>query len=333
MDLYGKDLITMCDWKRDELDKVLNLAREVKKDRFSTKFTNLLKDKTFLMVFYNPSLRTRISFEAAMTELGGHSQFLEPSKMRVKLLEVEGETVKDSASVMTRYAHGIGIRILEDAVEKYGDGDILLREYAKYCNVPIINMADDIYHPCQALSDIMGVTEHLGDVKGKKLLMMWGYSPKMRSWCSIQSNLLISSRFGMNVTLAHPEGFGLDPNIIQTCKDYASESGGSFEITHDLKEAFEGADVVYSRNWMSSKRYEIGDEAEKASYEKHRDWRCTKEFMKLTNDAYFIHPMPVDRENEVDDEVVDSPNSIIYDIAENRLHVQKAIMILTMSKQ
>ena len=332
MDLYGKDLITICDWKIKELEKVLSLAREVKKYRFSPKYTNLLKDKTFLMVFYNPSLRTRISFEAAMTELGGHSQFLEPSKMRVKLLEVEGETVKDSASVMTRYAHGIGIRILEDAVEKYGDGDLLLREYAKYSNVPIINMADDVYHPCQALADIMGVSKHLGDVKGKKLTMMWGYSPKMRSWCSVQSNLLISSRFGMNVMLAHPEGFDLDPNIIQTCKDYASESGGSFEITHDLKKAFEGADVVYSRNWMSHRRYEIGDEAEKASYEKYRDWRCTKEFMKLTNDAYFIHPMPVDRGNEVDDEVVDSKKSIIYDIAENRLHVQKAIMILTMSK-
>ncbi|MBU2598219.1 MAG: ornithine carbamoyltransferase [Actinobacteria bacterium] len=332
MSLYGKDLITICDWKKDELDKVLNLAKDIKKNRFSPKYINLLNGKTFLMVFYNPSLRTRISFEAAMTELGGHSQFLEPGKMRVKLKGIEGETVKDSASVMARYAHGIGIRILEDAVEKYGDGDLLLREYAKYSDVPIINMADDVYHPCQALADIMGVSEHLGDVKGKKLIMMWGYSPKMRSWCSIQSNLLISSRFGMNVTLAHPQGFDLDPNIITTCKKYALESGGSFEITHNLEEAFKGADVVYSRNWMSSKRYEIGDEAEKASYEKYKDWRCTKEFMKLTNDAYFIHPMPVDRGNEVDDEVVDSPRSIIYDIAENRLHVQKAVMILTMSK-
>ncbi len=332
MDLYGKDLITICDWKMEELEKVLSLAREVKKDRFSPRYLKMLEGKTFLMVFYNPSLRTRISFEAAMTELGGHSQFLEPGKMRVKLRGIEGEIVKDSASVMTRYAHGIGIRILEDAVEKYGDGDLLLREYVKYCNVPIINMADDVYHPCQALADIMGVSEHLGDVKGKKLTVMWGYSPKMRSWCSIQSNLLISSRFGMNVTLAHPEGFDLDPSIIQTCKDYASKSGRSFEITHDLKKAFESADVVYSRNWMSSRRYEIGDEAEKASYEKYRDWRCTKEFMKLTNDAYFIHPMPVDRGNEVDDEVVDSKKSIIYDIAENRLHVQKAVMILTMSK-
>lgn len=332
MSLYGKDLITICDWKKDELDKVLNLAKDVKKNRFSPKYTKLLEGKTFLMVFYNPSLRTRISFEAAMTELGGHSQFLEPGKMRVKLKGIEGETVKDSASVMARYAHGIGIRILEDAVEKYGDGDLLLREYAKYTDIPIINMADDIYHPCQALADTMGVTEHLGDVKAKKLLMMWGYSPKMRSWCSVQSNLLISSRFGMNVTLAHPQGFDLDPNIIKTCKDYASKSGGSFEITHNFEEAFKGADVVYSRNWMSFRRYEIGDEAEKASYEKYRDWRCTKEFMKLTNDAYFIHPMPVDRGNEVDDEVVDSKKSIIYDIAENRLHVQKAVMILTMSK-
>jgi len=332
MDLYGKDLITICDWNMDDLQEVLNLAKELKKDRFSSKYTSLLKDKTFLMIFYNPSLRTRISFEAAMTELGGHSQFLEPSKMRVKLLEVEGETVKDSASVMTRYAHGIGVRILEDAVEEYGDGDLLLREYAKYCNVPIINMADDIYHPCQALADIMGVTEHIGDVKGKKLLMMWGYSPKMRSWCSVQSNLLISSRFGMNVILAHPPGFDLDPNIINTCKEYSSISGGSFKITHELKEAFKGAAVVYSRNWMSPKRYEIGDKAEEASYEKYKNWRCTKEFMKLTNDAYFMHPMPVDRGNEVDDEVVDSKRSIIYDIAENRLHVQKAIMILTMSK-
>lgn len=324
--LFGRDLITTQEWSLPELQYILELAHQMKKKRFNHPLNNCLYKKTFLMLFYNPSLRTRQSFEAAMTDLGGHAQFLEPAKMRVQMRGVRGEIIKDSARVMSRYGHGLGIRCLEDAVEKYGDGNKVLREYAKYASIPVINMADDIYHPCQGLADIMGVEQHLSRVKGKKLLLMWGFGHKIRSWCSVQANLLISSRFGMDVTLAYPEGFDLDPKIIKICEENAKKAGSKFEISHNLRQAAKGADVVYSRNWMSPRFYQIGKEKELALCDQHKDWICDKDLMKLTNNAYFIHPMPVDRGREVTDEVVDSPRCIIYDIAENRLHVQKAIL-------
>lgn len=331
MNLYGKDLITTQDWEKEWLDGTLALAKEMKKHRYEEPYTRILKDKTFFMFFYNPSVRTRQSFEAAATELGGHAQFLEPKAMRLKSKEKAGETVEDAAKVMSRYGVGLGIRILEDSIEQYGDGEALLREYAKYASIPIVSMAHDKYHPCQGLADLMGLQEHMGDVKGSKITMMWGYSSMVRSWSSVQEDILLLPRYGMNFTLAYPEGFDLDPEVIEIAKKNAEASGAKFEITHDRFEAVKGADVVYSRNWMSPKRYIIGKEEEQKLALQYKDWRLTSELMKLTNNAFFIHPMPVDRGNEVDDDVASGERSIIYDIAENRLHVQKAIMALTMA--
>jgi len=331
MDLYGKDLITTQDWEKEWLDEVLALAREMKRHRFEKPYTEILKDKTFFMFFYNPSVRTRQSFEAAATELGGHAQFLEPKAMRLKSKEKAGETIEDAANVMSRYGVGLGIRILEDAIEQYGEGDALLREYAKYSSIPIVSMAHDKYHPCQGLADLMGLWEHIGDVKGVKITMMWGYSSMVRSWSSVQEDILLLPRYGMNFTLAYPEGFDLDPEVIETAKKNAEKASAKFEITHDRFEAVNGADVVYARHWMSPKRYAIGKEEDQKLALQYKDWKLTSELNKLTNNAYFIHPMPVDRGNEVDDEVASGPRSIIYDIAENRLHAQKAIMALTMA--
>ena len=332
--LHGRDLITIQEWSLSEILETLEVAREMKRLRFTNPYRNALLRKTFLMLFYNPSVRTRQSFEAAATELGGHAQFLEPKSMRLKTKKKAGETIEDAANVMSRYAAGIGIRLLEDAIEEYGQGDYVLREYAKYASIPVISMAHDKYHPCQALADILGLLEHMGDVKRKKLVMMWGYSTMVRSWSSVHANLLISSKFGMDIKLVYPEGYDLDPEVMDMVKDNAKRNGGNFEIIsgdlNDLRKALQGADVVYARNWMSPKRYEIGKEAEIEMAGKHKDWTLTTELMKLTNDAYFIHPMPVDRNNEVEDAVASSPKSIIYDIAENRLHVQKAVMALTM---
>ncbi|MGC9088839.1 MAG: ornithine carbamoyltransferase [Caldisericia bacterium] len=332
--LYGRDLITIQEWSPYEVEETLEVAREMKRARYTNPYKDALKNRTFFMMFYNPSVRTRQSFETAATELGGHAQFLEPKTMRLREKGKAGETIEDAANVMSRYGVGIGIRILEDAIERYGDGDFILREYAKYATIPIISMAHDKYHPCQALADMLGLLEHLRSVKKKKLVMMWGYSTMVRSWSSVHANLLISSMFGMDIKLVYPPGYDLDPEVMEMVKDNAKKSGSGFEIIpgnlNDLRKALEGADVVYSRNWMSPKRYDWGKEKEIEMAGQFKDWILTKEFMKLTNDAYFIHPMPVDRGNEVEDEVASSKNSIIYDIAENRLHVQKAVMALTM---
>ncbi|MEA3338857.1 MAG: ornithine carbamoyltransferase, partial [Chloroflexota bacterium] len=242
MDLYGRDFICTQDWKVEELMAALELAAQMKRDRFSERWTSILKYKTFLMFFYNPSVRTRISFEAAATELGGHSQFMTPSAGRFKTQTKAGESIEDAAQVMARYVAGIGIRILEDKVPYYGAGDEMLLEYAKWSDAPIINMADDRFHPCQALADVMGWAEWYGEgpgrpdyeaLSGKKFLLSWGSGALARSWCSVQAALLIASRLGMQITMAHPEGYDLDPEVIQWTRQNCTANGNSFDVVHD----------------------------------------------------------------------------------------------------
>ena len=339
LNLKGRDLIVTQDWSLEELLAVLDLAVKMKKNRYG--YTDVLKDRSFFMFFYNPSVRTRQSFECAATELGGHAQFLEPKSMRLKTATTAGETVEDAANVMSRYACGLGIRILEDKIAQYGDGEKLLREYAKYAKIPIISMAHDTFHPCQGLADIMGWIEWLSPenqfdpnvVKGKKLLVTWAHGALARSWCSVQEAMLIGSRFGMDVTVAAPEGYDLDPQVLEWTEQNCKENGRNFETTNDVKDGYPGAHVVYSRNWMSPNAYHDGkihkqEEIDKAL--KYTDWICDTEKMALTNNAIFTHPMPIDRGNEVTDEVASGPRSCIYDVAENRLHAQKAVMALTM---
>ena len=332
VDLKGRDLLCTQDWSVEELEAVLDLAVQMKAERYSEEHARILRHKTFMMMFYNSSLRTRQSFEAAATELGGHAQFLETKTLRLRSKKDRGEVLLDTANVMSRYACGIGVRILEDSVEGYGDGHRFLVEFADLADVPIVSMAHDKFHPCQGLADVMGMRGSAGDMKGKTLLQVWGYSPMVRSWSSVQESLVLNSRLGMNVRLAHPEGFDLDPEVIETTKANCAAAGTSFEVTHEQEEAYEGVDVVYSRQWMHPGRYEKGREFDVEESGKHRDWRATAKRMARTNNALFIHPMPIDRENEADDDVCDSERSIIYDIAENRLHVQKAIMALTMGE-
>ena len=331
VNLRGRDLLCTQDWRVDELEAVLGLAVEMKRDRYSDEHARILKHKTFMMMFYNSSLRTRQSFEAAATELGGHAQFLETKTLRLRSKKQRGEVLIDTANVMSRYSCGVGVRILEDSVEGYGDGDRFLREFADLASVPIVSMAHDKFHPCQGLADVMGMRARSGDMRGKTLLQIWGYSPMVRSWSSVQESILLNSRLGMNVRMAYPPGFELDPSVVETARANCAAEGTSFEVTHDQEEAYDGVDVVYSRQWMHPGRYEHGREFDVAESEKHRDWRATSERMSRTNDALFIHPMPIDREHEADDDVCDSSGSIIYDVAENRLHVQKAIMALTMA--
>ncbi|RLI53520.1 MAG: ornithine carbamoyltransferase [Candidatus Thorarchaeota archaeon] len=343
-ELYGRDLITTQDWSVEEIEKALDLAFEFKANRYDHPLNNCLDRRTFFMFFYNPSVRTRQSFEAAATELGGHAQFLEPKSMRLKTSKSAGETIEDAANVMSRYAVGIGIRILETALEYYGQGEEILRRYAEHASVPIVSMAHDKFHPCQGLADVMGYRMHAGkNLKGKKILQVWGKGALVRSWASVQESILINSRLGMDVTLAYPKGYDLDPQVIKWAKENAAASDSSFEIVHDLEEAYRNADFVYSRNWATADFYpemaKHGVEAAKKKEielaAKHDDWITTEEWMAKTRDgnAFFTHCGPVDRNAEVTDEVCDSPRSIVYDVAENRLHVQKAVMALTMGKQ
>jgi len=349
--LYQKDFICTQEWEKSELDRMFDLAFKMKQDRFGEKFLNILFRKQFFMFFYNPSVRTRQSFEAASTELGAHAQFLEPKSMRLKTAKSAGETVEDAAQVMDRYAAGLGIRILEDKISAYGQGDDLLREYAKWAKMPIISMAHDKYHPCQGVADLMGWIEWLAPkgklatgslaaefdpdaLKGKKLLLTWGQGALCRSLCSVQEAILIASRYGMDVTVARPDGYDLDPEVTAAAKMNCEQNGRAFEVTDDSTAGYEGAHVVYSRNWMSMDAYQDGELQKPAEIEKamkYTGWTCDAAKMALTDNAIYTHPMPIDRGSEVTDEVASGPNSAIYDVAENRLHGQKAVMAATMA--
>ncbi|MBU1075804.1 MAG: hypothetical protein KKH98_00835 [Spirochaetes bacterium] len=341
--MKGNDVVTTQELSTDEIEAILKLAFEMKKDRYADKWAELLKRKTFIMFFYNPSLRTRQSFEAAATELGGHAQFIEPKAMRLRGLkkgniEVAGETIHDAAKVMARYAVGIGIRILETSVDNYGDGNKILREYAKHMDIPVINMADDIYHPCQGLADVMGMRMHNNNLptRGKTLLQTWAKGALARSYCSVHESLLLNSRLGLNIKLAYPDdNYDLPDDIIEQVRKNCKENKTKFElIKGDPEKGYTEADYVYSRNWFGKDFYQIGKEAEikRATDIKYKDWICTEEKMKKANkDCKFIHPMPVDEDSEVTREVNQGPRSIILDIAENRLHVQKAIMAMTIA--
>jgi len=328
--LKGKDLITTQDWDREELDSILELARDFKRMKYSKmEFPPILKNKTFFGVFYNKSTRTRASFEAAMTLLHGHMQYIEAETTRA----VEGEAIKDVVRVYSRYGDAIGIRIGTKHEFPPGKTTEFLRECAKYATIPVINMANDEYHPCQALADILTVQEKMPKFEKKKFVIMWAYSGgNIRTPCSINEEALIMTRYGLDVTIVCPPEFVPDPKIIDFCKKNADESGGSIKIEHSLKNTIEGANFVFPRSWTTTECIlkglkKVGEQEELKIHQKYKDWRLTMELVELMDKkSYIMHVMPVFRGFEADDDVMDSEKSIIIDQAENRLYAQMAIL-------
>jgi len=340
----GRDWITDLEFTKEELETILDIAWDLKKKRATGEPHELLKGKTLFMIFYNQSLRTRNSFEAGMHQLGGHAHDLNPKQIYTPALPgreiaYSTERVSDVARVLSRMGEGIAIRCYGEPVDWiYGEANRMIREFAHWADIPVINMEDDMYHPCQAMADIMTIIEKKGrDLRGKKFVMSWAYSPSVEKPLAVpQSAITVASKFGLNITLAHPVGLELDPNIIDAVKENVRKYGGSFEIVNDMKEAFKDADIVYPKAWTS--KHFIPPEVEKPMlektqelFDKNKHWKTTKEMMSLAKeDAIYMHCLPADRGFEVDDDVMDGPQSVIFDEAENRLHAQKAIMALLM---
>ncbi|NLI55366.1 N-acetylornithine carbamoyltransferase [bacterium] len=340
----GRDFITDLEFTKEELETILEVAWDLKKKRATGEPHELLKGKTLFMIFYNQSLRTRNSFEAGMHQLGGHAHDLNPKQIYTPALPgreiaYSTERVSDVARVLSRMGEAISIRCYGEPVDWiYGEADRMIREFAYWSDIPVINMEDDMYHPCQAMADIMTIIEKKGrNLRGKKFVMSWAYSPSVEKPLAVpQSAITVASKFGLNITLAHPEGLELDPNIIDAVKENVRKYGGSFEIVNDMKEAFKDADVVYPKAWTS--KHFIPPEVTKPMleksqelFDKNKNWKTTKEMMSLAKeDAIYMHCLPADRGFEVDDDVMDGPQSVIFDEAENRLHAQKAIMALLM---
>jgi N-acetylornithine carbamoyltransferase len=345
----GRDFLAETDWTREDIETVLELASDLKMDRAKGKLhDDLLRAKTLFMIFYNQSLRTRNSFEAGMTQLGGHAHYLDPSKIYTPAMEgheiaYTTERVSDVARVLDRMGDAIAIRCYGDPVEwEYGGAHAMLKEFARWAEIPVLNMEDDVYHPFQGLADLLTVKEKFGGYKGVKFTMSWAYSPSVHKPRAVpQSAILYASMLGCEVTLAHPKGMELDPQIIAQCETYAETAGGSFRITDDFNDGMEGADVVYPKAWAATPIFQapIGQSDPKKTqqiFDQHKDWICTKETMEAAaKNAIYLHCLPADRGFEVTNEVIDKTSgpgwtSAAFDEAENRLHVQKAVMALVM---
>lgn len=343
MSIFKKDFICTEDWELSEILTVLALASEMKKDPHNHKWRSALKNKSFLMLFYNPSLRTHLSFETAISELGGTAICRNPEMNWKKSKNglASSEALKDIARVISRYVDGVGIRITMDAVQQYGDGHKFIRDFAHFSDVPVIGMADDRVHPCQGLADIMGWSEryssdgNVDSLKGKTLLLTWGSSGFTRPLASVQSHLLLASKLGMNIKIAHPEGYQLDEDIYKQAKNNCEKNNASYEIIHDSNSGYEGSHVVYVRNWVTKNAYENGEfqfQKEINQAFSFKDWIVTEEKMKRTENAIFANPMPIDRGKEAEDAVVESKYSVIYDVAENRKYTQKALLSLILGE-
>jgi N-acetylornithine carbamoyltransferase len=322
-DLRGRDLITLQEWTKDEIETLLDVAFTLKRERALGIPHPLLRDKVLAMLFFFSSTRTRASFEAGMAQLGGHAQFIESRTTQI----AHGDTAKEIGEILGRYNDGIAIRQVD-----WQSGNKYMRDVAEASRVPVLNMQCDVYHPHQALADLMTIIERFGDPRGKTINVSWAYAASYQKPISVpQSLILLMPRFGMDVRLTHPPEFELMPEIVEQAKENAARAGSAFELLEDFEEGMRGADVVYAKSWGAL--LTTTDEAEGGKIiDQYKDWITDERRMAMAKDgAIYMHPLPADREVEVSNAVIDGPQSAVYDQAENRLHGQKAVMALTMS--
>ncbi len=321
--LRGRNMISDLDFSKEEVETVLDLAWDLKRKRAIGEPHPYLRDKTLGLLFFFSSTRTRCSFEAGMAQLGGHAAFIESRTTQIS----HGDTAKEIGEILGRYFDGIAIRHCDWKV-----GNQYINWVAEAARVPVLSMQDDIYHPFQCLADLMTIQEKKGrDLQGKKIVVSWAYASSYLKPISVPQSLILQMpRFGMDVTLSYPKEFMLMPDIVEEAKAQARKFGTGFDIVHDMKEGFKDADVVYAKSWGPLLTTEDPDEG-KVLQDKYQDWITDAEKMKVAAPgAIYMHPLPADRDIEVTNEVMDGPQSVVFDEAENRLHVQKATMALTM---
>ncbi len=319
---HNKHFITLQEWTKEEVDTLLDVSFELKRHFAMGVPTPYLSYKTIFLMFFEQSTRTRNSMEAGIAQLGGHANYLDTSTMQI----AHGESAKDTAIILSRFGHGIACRnCFWDIGNKY------LREMAQWATVPVMNLQCDLYHPMQVLADLMTIKEKVKDTQRLKVSIIWAYATTHKKPISVPlSQVLLFPRYGMDVTLAYPEGYDLPDWAIKQAEENAKANGGSLKITHNQEEAYEGAHVVIPKNW--------GDWVTNPDpavinprLEANKHWKCTEKMMSLADpDVMYMHALPADRKNEVEDSVIDGPHSIVYDEAENRIHTAKAVMTLTM---
>ena len=322
-DLRNRDLIGDLDFSKEEVETILDVAWDLKRKRALGESHAYLRDKVLAMLFFFSSTRTRGSFEAGMAQLGGHAAFIESRTTQIS----HGDTETEMGEIFGRYFDGIAIRHVT-----WGTGNRYLNLVAEASRVPVLNMQCEIYHPHQCLADLMTIMEKKGrDLRKKKMVVSWAYASSYLKPISVPQSLILQMpRFGMDVVLAHPPEFKLMPDIMEQAKEEARKAGAGFEVTDDMEAAFKDADIVYAKSWGPLLTTQDPEEG-KVLQDKYKSWITDQRKMYLAKeDAIYMHPLPADRDIEVTSEVMDGPNSVVFDEAENRMHAQKAVMALTM---
>ncbi len=326
-----KNFLSTSDLTRSDLDQLIESAFRFKSGGVWAK---PLAGKSVALVFFNPSLRTRASMQIGVYELGGHAVVLEPGGTSWTLEHRQGavmdsdktEHIAEFVRVLGRYCVAIGVRTfaaLKDwELERI---DPILKAFVEHSEVPIINLESAMHHPCQAAADMMTIHEQLGAWR-KKVLLTWAWHPKPLPMAVPNSFALAAAQMGHDLIIAHPTGYELDDELMESIRAQAADSGGSVTVTSDVNQAFDDVQIVYAKSW-GSKAFYGAPEKDIAARAQYRDqWIVDEEKMARTNDARFMHCLPVRRNVIVTDGVIDSPASVVIDEAENRLHVQKAIL-------
>jgi len=306
--LKGRHLVWLHDWSKEDIETVIETARIMKSGFYAGIRPAPLQGKTLAMIFAKPSTRTRVSFEVAMTQLGGHALYLGANDLQLG----RGETISDTAQVISRYCDGIVIRT-------FAHKDV--EDLAKHSRVPVINGLTDLAHPVQALADLLTIKEKLGCLKGLTLAFVGDGNNVAHSL------MLGGGKMGMEVRVVCAKGYLPSKDVVRLAEEDAAPHGGKIVVTNDLGEGVKGADIVYTDVWIS-----MGQEKEREERLKNlAPYQVNQELMRRTGkDAIFMHCLPAHRGEEVTAEVADSPRSVIFDEAENRLHAQKALLALVM---
>ncbi|MCJ8012736.1 ornithine carbamoyltransferase [Paenibacillus sp. KQZ6P-2] len=304
VNLKGRDLLELDDYTTEEIQYLLELAIELKRKQKNGEVYQPLKGKTIGLIFEKSSTRTRVSFEVGAFQLGAHALFLSKNDIQLG----RGEIISDTAQVLSRYLDGIMIRT-------FGHHNVV--DLAKYASVPVINGLSDLAHPCQVLADYQTILEHKGTLKGLKLAYI-GDGNNMA-----HSLMIGGAKLGVHVSIASPEGYEPDPEVVKQSREIAKETRAEIVVTHSPKEAVKDADAIYTDVWAS-----MGfEEEQKIRETAFKDYQVDEELVKgAKSDYLFMHCLPAHRGEEVSAGVIDGKNSVIFDQAENRLHAQKALM-------
>lgn len=315
----------------EALDVLLSKAARIKAGEA---FGKPLDGRSVALVFFDPSLRTRASMQVGIYELGGNSVILEPGSTSWTLEHRESvvmdgnktEHLKEFVRVLERYVSAIGVRTFAALQDwKTERTDPILNAFANYASKPVINLESAMHHPCQAMADMMTIREKLGSEK-KKVLLTWAWHPKALPMAVPNSFAMAAAQFGHDLTIAHPKDYDLDKSLVAELGTLSKESGGNVRFTHESADAFDGVDVVYAKSWGGSRFYGETDADLKYRENFRNDWIVDDAKMSRTDDAIFMHCLPVRRNVIVTDAVIDSARSVVIDEAENRLHIQKAIL-------